>query len=272
MTILDEIVDYKRSEELPRRKQHVSLEVVRDRAAESPPPRDFVASLRRGSNVAVIAELKKASPSKGILCPDFDPRGLLEIYVENGASAISVLTDEKYFQGHLGYLEQVSRFRETGRGDFGILRKDFVIDPYQVYEARSSGADALLLIVAALNDAEIDDLLSLTRQLGMEALVEVHNRAELERALVFRPQLIGVNNRDLRDFSVDLNTCLSLRPSVPDDICFVAESGIHRREDVDRLGRAGVDAILVGESLITAYDPGAQVRLLSSTRRKEVAL
>jgi len=272
MTILDEIVEYKRSEELPRRKQRMSLEAVRDRATEVPPPRDFVASLSRESNVAVIAELKKASPSKGILRHDFDPLVLLETYVENGASAISVLTDEKYFQGRLGYLEQVSHFRETSRWDFGILRKDFVIDPYQVYETRACGADALLLIMAVLTDAEINDLLGLTRQLGMEGLVEVHNHVELRRALTLRPRLIGVNNRDLRDFSVDLDTCLSLRPSVPDDICFVAESGIHRREDVDRLGRAGVDAILVGESLITAPDTGVQVRLLSSVRRKEVAL
>ena len=271
MTILDEIVEHKRSVELPQRKQRMSLEAVRDQAADVPPPRDFVASLRRENTVAVIAELKKASPSKGILCHDFDVLASLAVYVENGASAISVLTDEKYFQGRLEYLEQVSRFRETSRWDFGILRKDFVIDPYQVYETRASGADALLLIMAVLTDAEIDDLLGLTRQLGMEGLVEVHDRAELERALAFRPRLIGVNNRDLRDFSVDLNTCLSLRPSVPDDICFVAESGIHLREDVVRLGRAGVDAILVGESLITAPDAGTQVRLLSGVRREAVA-
>lgn len=282
MTVLNEIIDYKRREEVPRRQRAVSLATIRARAAQAPAPRDFVAALRRTPGVALIAEVKRASPSKGLLRSNFDPLDLATAYAENGAAAISVLTDAPYFQGRLAHLTEIrNQILDIGELRLGgsepldempnsqsvipnisipLLRKDFIIAPYQVYESRAAGADALLLIAAALADAEMAELLALTRELGMTALVEVHDRAEMLRVLPLRPRLIGVNNRDLRDFSVDLNTCLMLRPLVPPEICFVAESGIHGRPDVERLAAAGVDAILVGEALVTAPDVGAKVR------------
>jgi indole-3-glycerol phosphate synthase len=245
-----------------------------------------VAALRAAPKIALIAEVKKASPSKGLLRHDFDPVELARTYAANGASAISVLTDTRYFQGKLEHLTQI-RQHLNATGDRGpaagnpkretrdqrpptsysllptpLLRKDFIFHPYQVYEACAAGADALLLIAAVLKDKELADLLALTRDLGMTALIEVHNRPELERALPLQPRLIGVNNRDLRDFSVDLKTCIELRQHVPADICFVAESGIHTAADVARLAKEGIDAILVGEALMKAKDVGAKVREL----------
>jgi indole-3-glycerol phosphate synthase len=280
------------------------LHEVRRRAAAAPPPRDLVAALRRAPGVALIGEVKRASPSKGLLCADFDPLRLAMTYAANGAAAISILTDEKFFQGSLDYLAQIRRSappplglrrrgRQSppsdgaeaatppppGRGGVGwgppppgeggagwgppLLRKDFIVDPYQVYEARAAGADALLLIAAALSDGDLADLLGLTHELGMAALVEVHDADELARVLPLRPRLVGVNNRDLRTFRVDLNTCLALRPLVPADVCLVAESGIHTRADVARLAAAGVDAMLVGEALVVAPDVAAKVRELA---------
>jgi indole-3-glycerol phosphate synthase len=238
--------------------------LVRAEAALAPKPRDFVAALRAVARMALIAEVKKASPSQGLLRHKFDPLELAALYAQNGAAAISVLTDARYFQGKLEYLTQIRAHLEQARGQDAppLLRKDFIVDPYQVYEARAAGADALLLIAAVLTDKEMSDLLCLTQALGMAALVEVHNRAELERVLPLQPRLIGVNNRDLRDFSVNLNTCLELRPYVPNDICFVAESGIHTAADVARLARAGVEAILVGEALVKSKEVGRKVREL----------
>jgi indole-3-glycerol phosphate synthase len=264
MTILDEIVTYKRTEELPKQMKEREVAVVRAEAALAPPARDFVAALRASERVALIAEIKKASPSKGVLRHQFDPLELAATYAENGATAISVLTDARYFQGKLAYLSQVrAHLKLSGHGrEPPLLRKDFIFDPYQVYDARAAGADALLLIAAVLNDRELVDLLELTRHLGMNALIEVHNQAELERVLPLQPRLIGVNNRDLRDFSVDLNTCIRLRQQVPAEVCFVAESGIHTAADVARLAREGVDAVLVGEALVKAKDVAAKVREL----------
>ena len=195
---------------------------------------------------------------------NFDPLELATTYAENGATAISVLTDVKYFQGRLEYLTQIKNHLNQGNGQPAppLLRKDFIFHPYQVYETRAAGADALLLIAAVLNDNEMADLLTLTHTLGMAALVEVHNQAELERILPLQSRLIGVNNRDLRDFSVDLNTCIELRQHVPADVCFVAESGIHTAADVARLAKEGIDAILVGEALVKAQDVGGKVREL----------
>jgi len=261
MTILDRIVDYKRNEELPRRMHELSLEEMQTRAAAAPPPRDFVTALRSAPGVALIAEMKRASPSKGLLRPDFDPLDLAATCIANGAAAISVLTDEPFFQGDLAYLTQI-RQRLAAQGPAPLLRKDFIVHPYQIYEARAAGADALLLIAALLPDEDLAQLLTLTRTLGMTALVEVHNRDELARVLPLRPRLVGVNNRDLRNFSVNLNTCLSLRPLVPSDVCFVAESGIHTPTDVARLAAVGVDAMLVGEALMVAPDVEAKVREL----------
>jgi indole-3-glycerol phosphate synthase len=272
MTILDRIVDYKRSEELPRRMRDVPLETLQACAASAPAPRDFVAALRSAPGIALIAEVKRASPSKGVLRPDFDPVQLAATYTAHGAAAISVLTDEPFFQGNLAYLTQICQRLalplEGGEQPrpVPLLRKDFMIHPYQVYEARAAGADALLLIAAILSEADLAQLLSLTQALGMAALVEVHTEDELARVLPLAPRLVGVNNRDLRDFSVDLNTCLRLRPLLPPDVCLVAESGIHTRTDVARLAAAGVDAVLVGEALVTAPDVAAKVRELADGR------
>ncbi len=258
MTILDQIVEYKRAEELPCRMHGLPLEEVQARAVAAPPPRDLVAALRSAPGVALIAEVKRASPSKGVLRPDFDPLHLAATYAAGGAAAISVLTDERFFQGSLAYLAQIRSVV-----DVPLLRKDFIVHPYQVYEARAAGADALLLIAAVLSDGDLAELLALTHALGMAALVEVHSGDELARVLPLHPRLVGVNNRDLRTFNVDLNTCLALRPLVPADVCFVAESGIHTCADVARLAVAEVDAMLVSEALVTAPDVAAKVRELS---------
>lgn len=264
MTILDDIIKYKRIEELPKQMYTREPAVVRAEAALMPKPRDFVAALRATGRVALIAEVKKASPSKGLLRHDFDPIELAQTYAANGASAISVLTDMKYFQGKLEYLTQIRKhLQKLSSAPIPILRKDFIFHPYQVYEARAAGADALLLIAAVLKDKELADLLALTHELGMTALIEVHDRAELERVLPLQPRLIGVNNRDLRDFSVNLKTCIELRQHVPVETCFVAESGIHTAADVARLAKEGIDAILVGEALVKAKDVGKKVRELA---------
>lgn len=276
MTILDDIIKYKRIEELPKQMQSREMAIVRAEAMLAANSRDFVAALRAKGRVALIAEVKKASPSKGLLRHNFDPLDLARTYAANGASAISVLTDARYFQGKLEYLTQIRKALEaTGNRKSltpspgapsasllptPLLRKDFIFHPYQVYEARAAGADALLLIAAVLNDKELGDLLSLTRELKMTALIEVHDRAELARVLPLQPRLIGVNNRDLRDFSVDLNLCIELRQHVPAEVCFVAESGIHTAADVARLAKEGIDAVLVGEALVKAKDVGAKVR------------
>ncbi|MBE7556211.1 MAG: indole-3-glycerol phosphate synthase TrpC [Anaerolineales bacterium] len=263
MTILDDIIKYKRIEELPKQMQAREPALVRAEAALAPRPRDFVATLRAAGRVALIAEVKKASPSKGLLRHNFDPIELAQTYATNGASAISVLTDAKYFQGKLEYLTQIrNHLQKLSSSPTPVLRKDFIFHPYQVYEARAAGADALLLIAAVLKDKEMADLLALTRELGMTALIEVHDQAELERILPLQPRLIGVNNRDLRDFSVNLDTCIELRRHVPADTCFVAESGIHTAADVARLANEGIDAILVGEALVKAKDVGKKVREL----------
>ncbi len=283
MTILDQIIEYKRTEELPRRMHDKPLHVVQQQAVVAPPPRDFVATLRQTPGVALIGEVKRASPSKGLLCADFDPLALATTYAANGAAAISVLTDEKFFQGSLDYLARIRRGAPSqsppsdggevasppslGGGGLGwgppLLRKDFIVAPYQVYEARAAGADALLLIAAVLSDGELADLLDLTHEMSMTALIEIHAADELARVLPLKPRLVGVNNRDLRTFRVDLNTCLALRPLVPAEVCFVAESDIHTRADVARLAAAGVDAMLVGEALVVAADVAAKVRELT---------
>lgn len=260
MTILDEIFAHKR-EEVAARKRVCPLDEIRRKAEAAVPGLDFVAALRSqpAGWPALIAEIKRASPSRGRLVENFDPLRLAQVYRENGAAAISVLTDEKFFEGSLDYLRQVAGL--PGRPP--LLRKDFVCDPYQVYEAREAGADAVLLIAAYLEHAVLGDLQALANQLGMAALVEVHSRAEIDRVLAFNPSLVGINNRDLRDFSVHLETTLSLRPAVPSGVCLVAESGIHTPEDVGKLALAGIDAILVGEALVTTADPAARVRSLA---------
>lgn len=255
--ILDTIVAHKRRE-LEHLKGRQPLATVRAAAEDAPPPADFATALA-APGVQLIAEIKRASPSKGVFQADLDPVAQAQIYVENGASAISVLTDEHFFRGSLEDLRAVKRAYPT----VPALRKDFLIDPYQVYEARAAGADAVLLIVAILDDNQLRDLLALTCELGMDGLVEVHDEAELSRALNVAARVIGINNRDLRDFTVDLRTTERLHPLIPDGTIIIAESGIHTAADVQRLARAGVDAILVGEALVTAPDTAARVRELS---------
>jgi indole-3-glycerol phosphate synthase len=268
MTILDDIIKYKRNEELPKQMHSREAALVQAEARLAPPPKDFVATLRAARPIALIAEVKKASPSKGLLRPRFDPLELASAYAQNGAAAISVLTDARYFQGKLDYLTQIRDQLQSAMGAKrpALLRKDFIFHPYQVHEARAAGADALLLITAVLKDEELASLLALTHKLGMTALIEVHDREELDRVLPLQPRLIGVNNRDLRDFSVDLNTCIRLRQHVPAEICFVAESGIHTAEDVARLSREGIDAILVGEALVKAKNVAQKVKELMTIR------
>lgn len=227
------------------------------------PPRDFVAALRR-ETVAIVAEVKKASPSKGLLVADFDPLAIALAYAEGGASAVSVLTNETHFQGHLGHLRQVSEAIEQP-----TLRKDFIIDPLQVYQARAAGASAVLLIVAALPDQSLARLLSLVEMLGMSALVEVHDLSELGRAIECGATLIGVNNRDLRSFQVDLATTERVARKLPLGMTLVAESGIFTPDDVQRMANCGAHAVLVGESLVTAQDRAAAVRALTGVPRVE---
>jgi indole-3-glycerol phosphate synthase len=255
--ILDEIMAHKRKE-LEARRQVAPLAELKTRGADRSPPLDFAAALRDGG-VSLIAEVKRASPSKGLLCPDFDPVRLATTYAANGATAISVLTDEKFFQGKLEYL---ARIQEALGPTIPLLRKDFIFAPYQVYEAHAYGADALLLIAAVLSDETLIELLTLTRELGMTALVEVHNEEEVERALPLHTRVVGVNNRNLRDFSVDLATFGRLRSLLPGDTIAVAESGVHTAADVRRLAKMGADAVLVGEALVTARDRPAKVREL----------
>ncbi len=258
MTILEEIFAYKR-QEVAARQMEKPLHLLEDEVAKAPPALDFVQALRHASNKpALIAEIKRASPSKGLLCPSFDHLALARLYADNGATAISVLTDEKYFQGHLEYLRQIASLSPR----LPLLRKDFLCDEYQIYEARAAGADAILLIVAGLDRTTLLRLHSKACELGMTPLVEVHSLEEVQLALECEPVLIGINNRNLHDFSVTLETTFHLRRHIPSSVCVVAESGIHNRQDVLAMAEAGADAILVGEALVTAQDVAARVREL----------
>lgn len=260
-TVLDRILARK-VEEIAERSGITSLAAIQRAAEASPlPPRDMVEALC-GEHVSLIAEVKCASPSKGLLTNDFAPVMLATTYAHNGASAISVLTDEDFFRGSLDYLIAVRR-----AVDIPLLRKDFIIDAYQVFEGRAAGADAILLIAAALSDVQLADLYALTLGQGMTPLVEVHNEWEMERALQLGATLIGINNRDLKTFNVDLSTTARLARMVDDDVLLVAESGIFTVENVREMGRLGANAILVGESLMTAPDTVSLTRDLSSQRR-----
>ena len=256
-TILDRIIEHKR-EELATAKSAVPLAEMRARAAAAPAVRDFAAALS-GTRIALIAEVKKASPSRGVLRADFEPVRLAKQYAEAGASAISVLTDEEHFQGTLEHLRAI---REALPDGPPLLRKDFLFDEYQVHEARAYGADALLLIAAVLETDAMSALIRLTGSLGMTALVEVHDEAEVARALTAGAEVIGINNRNLRTFDVDLATTERLRPLIPAGKTVIAESGIFTRADMQRLEAIGVQAALIGEALVTAPDPGAKVREL----------
>ena len=259
-TILDQIVAVTRTD-LAERKARVPLEELRATAALAPKPRPFVEALRPhlGGPARLIAEIKRASPSKGIITQTFDPVAQAKAYERGGAAAISILTEPHSFQGSLEHLRAV---RDAVA--LPVLRKDFIFDPYQVYEARAAGADALLLIVALLDDVTLRELLALTCELGMEALVEAHDADEVRRAVAAGASVIGVNSRDLRTFSVNTAIVQNLRPLVPRDCVFVAESGIQNRLDATRARAWGSDAILVGEALMRADDPEALARDLAT--------
>ena len=268
--ILEKIIEHKRTEVAA-----LDAQALRRAVESAPAPRNFLSAIKRRispllqgersgvrSNPSLIAELKRASPSKGILAPHLDLFEVADIYSQNGASAISVLTDEKFF---MGKLETLRELQFAQNSELPLLRKDFIIHETQLYESRANGADAILLIVAALTyDKHLSDLHALALELGLTPLVEVHDEAEAERALKLKDvKLIGINNRNLATFNVSLETTERLRPMIPSDITVVAESGIFTANDVERLAHAYVDAILVGEALITALDIAAKVRELS---------
>jgi indole-3-glycerol phosphate synthase len=250
----------RKAEEIVERAERLSLRELGERIVNLPPPRDFVGALRAKATAglpAVIAEIKKASPSKGVIRPDFDPPAIAASYERGGAACLSVLTDRDFFQGSEEYLLQARQACALP-----VLRKDFTIDPYQVYEARAIGADCILLIVAALGDAMLGDLLSLAEQLGLDALVEVHDREEMERALAVGARFIGINNRNLRSFETSLETTYELMQMVDDKVLLVTESGIHARADVQAMRLRGVNCFLVGEAFMRAADPGAKLKEL----------
>ncbi len=257
--ILNKIVAVKH-EEIAAARKKVSLEAIRADAESRVLTRDFEGALRAkiaAGKAAVIAEVKKASPSKGVLRADFIPADIAQSYAEHGAACLSVLTDRQFFQGQPDYLKQA-----RASCDLPVLRKDFMVDPYQVYEARAMGADCILLIAACLNDAQMADLEAIARGLDMAVLVEVHDGAELDRALKLKTPLVGINNRNLRTFEVSLATTLDLLPRVPADRLLITESGILGSGDVKTMRDAGVHAFLVGEAFMRAPDPGEALATL----------
>ena len=257
--ILDKIVAVKHQEVAAARKR-LSLETVRADAESRVLTRDFVGALKAkiaAGKPAVIAEIKKASPSKGVLREDFIPADIAQSYAECGAACLSVLTDVQFFQGQVDFLKQA-----RASCQLPVLRKDFMVDPYQIYESRSMGADCVLLIAACLDDAQMKDMEAIARGLDMAVLVEVHDGAELDRALQLKTPLIGINNRNLKTFEVTLDTTLALKANVPADRLLVTESGILSRDDVLRMGAAGINAFLVGEAFMRAPEPGEALAAL----------
>ena len=252
--VLEGIVNAKRRE-ISSRKGIAPLFRLREVMRDLSPPRDFMRAINR-LPCSIIAEGKKRSPSKGRIRGDFDPLKIAALYQENGAVAVSVLTDEEFFGGNRTYL---SAIREVV--DIPLLRKDFIIDPYQIYETRALGGDALLLI-ASLLEGQLKEYIRLAQKVGLAALVEVHTREELENALAADAEIIGINNRDLKTFSTDLRTTLKLAPSIPEDRIVVSESGINTREDIETIMQAGVHSFLVGEALMRAEDIGGKLREL----------
>lgn len=256
MRMLDEILAHKR-DEIVQRKRKVSEAGFREMAHENPSPGGFREALQaaiKQGRPAVIAELKRASPSRGVIREDFDPTAIAARYQRGGATALSVLTDAKYFKGS-GVILELARRGST----LPILRKDFILDPYQIYESCAMGAAAILLIVAALTDEELKEFQQTARTFGLDVLVEVHDGDELDRAAATGADLIGINNRDLQTFDINLDTTLQLAPKVPEDALVVAESGIHSPQDIARIRTCGVHAFLIGESLMRADDPGARL-------------
>lgn len=252
----------RKHEEVAERRRRVSFDELEARANAQPSARDFVeaiASRVEKGEPAVIAEIKKASPSKGVIRANFDPVAIAGSYQRGGATCLSVLTDVDFFQGSDAYLQAA-----RAACDLPVLRKDFMVDPYQVVEARALGADCILLIAAALSDEQLDELSDVALQWGLDVLVEVHTRAEFERAIPLGNRLLGINNRDLHTFETRLETTLDLLDDLPDDTIIVTESGIHTREDIALMRQHGVNAFLVGEAFMRASDPGAELKRLFS--------
>lgn len=254
--VLAEIVNRK-WQEIERAREARPFEDLVTQLSEAPPIRDFVSQLRLSHPLGIIAEVKKASPSAGIIREDFHPVEIAKTYAEHGAACISVLTDEHFFQGHLNYLYAIRK-----AVDLPLLRKDFILDRYQIAEARLAGADCVLLIAECLDDEQLRDLYQYTRELGMQALVELYEESNLDRVLKLNPHIIGVNNRNLRTFETDLRHSLKLRRLVRDTILFVSESGIRTADDTRLLIEHGINAILVGESLMRAPDIGQALHAL----------
>jgi indole-3-glycerol phosphate synthase len=253
--MLDKIIAQKR-EEVEQRKKVATTTYLQERIARQKPALDLALALR-DDHIRLIAEVKQASPSRGVLSPNFNPTELAQTYAEGGAAAISVLTEANYFMGsneHLAAIKEVV--------GLPLLRKDFIFDPYQVYESRAYGADALLLIAAILSQGQLKELVSLSHSLGLRCLVEVHNGDEVEKAVLSEAEIIGINNRDLNTFVVDINTTRRLRPLVPQEKIVVSESGIKSRKDMEKLRKWGVDAVLIGEALVTAGDVQAKMQEL----------
>ena len=251
-TILDEIMTFHR-ENLPKIMREVPLADLRALASVAPPTLDFCAALKK-PGVSLIAECKKASPSKGLIVPKYDAAEIAKTYAKAGASAISVLTDGRHFQGSLADLRDVKETISNLKFPIPVLRKDFIFHPYQVYESRVAGADALLLIASVLSDTDLKELLALTHRLGMNALIEVHTEEELARVLPLNPRIVGVNNRNLQTFEVDFDNTARLRKLIPEAVLTVGESGLKNASDVRKMAQIGVDAILVGETLVKHKD------------------
>lgn len=269
-TILDRLIAGKRQMlELQRKSEPLSE--VRHRALSMPAPIPFRERLRR-PQVQVIAELKQASPSQGILEEKFDPSSRAMSYANGGAAAISVLTEEQYFLGNLAHLEQARRVLGDGPDRPPLLRKDFLFDAYQLYEARAAGADAVLLIVAVLSQSALADLIALANDLRLDTNVEVHDEQQTERALLAGASMIGVNNRDLRSFEVDLETTGRLKQMIPAGVLTISESGIQRRDDVERMASIGVDAVLIGEALMRSGDIEANLRAFTGVTKPSIGV
>lgn len=257
--ILQKIIATKR-EEVAAAKQVTSVDELRARIGRASPTRGFVAQLQKAAlnkTPGVIAEIKKASPSKGVIRPDFDPSAIARSYAEHGATCLSVLTDEQYFQGANKYLVDA-----RAAVDIPVIRKDFIIDEYQIYEARALGADCILLIVAALDIMRLTVLHQTAKSVGLDVLIEVHDKSELDAALSLQPSLIGINNRNLKTFETSLDTTIDLLPHIPDDVIVVTESGIATQADVDLMRKNNVHCFLVGEAFMRAEEPGEALRHL----------
>ncbi|MEC7414204.1 MAG: indole-3-glycerol phosphate synthase TrpC [Pseudomonadota bacterium] len=259
--ILEQILATK-AEEIQQRRAQISLAELKQRTLEAPQTKGFISALQQRASqqqAGIIAEIKKASPSKGVIRADFDPVAIAQSYASAGATCLSVLTDQQYFQGHDNYLVQVGQ-----AVSLPLLRKDFTIDEYQVYEARAIGADCILLIVSALSTEQLNQLHTLAASLELDVLIEVHDAAELETALALKPKLIGINNRNLKTFTTELKTTIDLLPQIPGDVTVVTESGISRIEDVKLMQQHEVFCFLVGEAFMRADEPGDELSKLFS--------